>query len=46
VSVPGLGFGSDDNQVTLVSSEIQESYGPAAKIRIAQWLIEKIADHL
>ena len=46
VSVPGLGFGSDDNQVTLVSAEIQESYGPAAKIRVAQWLIEKIADHL
>lgn len=46
VSLPGLGFGSDDNQVTLVSPEAQETFGPASKMRVARWLVQQIADKL
>lgn len=46
VSLPGVGFGSDDNQVTLVSEEGQKAFGPASKLRVAQWLVQQIAGQL
>lgn len=46
VSVPGLGFNSDDNTVTVFWPQGRESIGPDPKAVIAQRLVALIADQL
>ncbi len=46
VSLPGLGFGSDDNQVTLLTQDSRAEFGPTSKKVVAQWLMQQVADHL
>lgn len=46
VSIPGLGFGSDNNQVVLVTKKQEKDYGPAAKTTIADWLVEQISTEI
>ena len=45
VSVPGLGFSSDRNAVTVFWPEGSESIGPESKQSIAARLVALIADH-
>ncbi|TNE94262.1 MAG: bifunctional phosphopantothenoylcysteine decarboxylase/phosphopantothenate--cysteine ligase CoaBC, partial [Gammaproteobacteria bacterium] len=46
VSVPGLGFNSDNNAVTVFWPGGQRSIGPTSKQQIAGSLIELISEHL
>lgn len=46
VSVPGLGFNSDNNAVTVFWPDGQASIGPDSKQQIADRLIALIGDHL
>ncbi|NWN90081.1 bifunctional phosphopantothenoylcysteine decarboxylase/phosphopantothenate--cysteine ligase CoaBC [Marinobacter adhaerens] len=46
VSVPGLGFNSDSNAVTVFWPEGQETLGPDTKTVIATRLVALIGDHL
>lgn len=46
VSVEGLGFGSEENQVTLLSKRDDLAYGPAPKSEVASWLLKQIATYL
>ncbi|MEP5176745.1 phosphopantothenoylcysteine decarboxylase, partial [Marinobacter alexandrii] len=46
VSVPGLGFNSDNNAVTVFWPDGQASIGPDSKQRIADRLMVLIGDHL
>lgn len=46
VSVPGLGFGSDSNQVVLIDENQSLSFGPSTKSQVADWLIQEISNKL
>ncbi|TNE75316.1 MAG: bifunctional phosphopantothenoylcysteine decarboxylase/phosphopantothenate--cysteine ligase CoaBC [Gammaproteobacteria bacterium] len=46
VSVPGLGFNSDNNAVTVFWPGGQRSIGPTSKQQVAGSLIELISEHL
>lgn len=46
VSRSDIGFGSDLNDILLVSPEHSEAFGPASKAQIARWLIEQFATQL
>jgi phosphopantothenoylcysteine decarboxylase/phosphopantothenate--cysteine ligase len=47
VSLPGLGFGSDDNAVTLVWADgAVEALGPAPKVELADKLWDRLVEHL
>lgn len=46
VSVPGLGFNSDDNAVTVFWAGGRESIGPDSKSSLSRQIIELIADQL
>lgn len=46
VSVPGIGFNSDDNRVTLVSASGEVPLPQTSKRLLARQLIEHIAQHL
>lgn len=46
VSVPGLGFNSENNAVTVFWPEGRESFGPDSKQRIAGHLVALISQHL
>jgi phosphopantothenoylcysteine decarboxylase/phosphopantothenate--cysteine ligase len=46
VSVPGIGFNSDDNRVTLVSDTHEVELPQTSKRLLARQLIEQIAQHL
>jgi len=46
VSVPGLGFNSDNNAVTVFWPDGQASIGPDSKQQIAERLVALIGDHL
>jgi phosphopantothenoylcysteine decarboxylase/phosphopantothenate--cysteine ligase len=43
VSRPGLGFGSDENELRLLTSEHEESSGVMSKLGCALWLLERVA---
>lgn len=43
ISQPGIGFNSDENQITYISKDgSQETSKKESKLRIAQWLLEQI----
>ncbi|MBU2953242.1 bifunctional phosphopantothenoylcysteine decarboxylase/phosphopantothenate--cysteine ligase CoaBC [Marinobacter sp. F3R08] len=46
VSVPGLGFNSDDNAVIVFWPDGQASMGPDSKTNIARQLVAMISEHL
>lgn len=46
VSIPGIGFGSDNNQVVLIDESQSRSFGPSPKSQVADWLIEQISNQL
>lgn len=46
VSLPGLGFGSDNNQVTLLVQDSHADFGPASKKTVALWLMQQVASQL
>ena len=46
VSVPGIGFNSDDNRVTLISATREVELPQTSKRLLARQLIEQIAQHL
>lgn len=44
VGVPGSGFGSDDNTLTVYGRELERSLGPAPKTRLADELLDLLAE--
>lgn len=46
VSRSDIGFGSDLNDVVLVSADHSEPFGPASKAQVARWLLEHFASTL
>lgn len=46
VSRTDIGFNSDDNEVTLLGSEIEQTFGPLPKARLARELIQALAQQL
>lgn len=46
VSRPGLGFGSDENELRLMTAEGDESSGVMSKLGCALWLLERVAPQL
>ena len=46
VSRSDIGFGSDLNDILLVSAQRSEAFGPASKAQVARWLIEQFATQL
>lgn len=46
VSRADIGFGSDDNDILLVSPERSEAFGPAGKSQVARFLIDTFAQDL
>ncbi|PTY37539.1 phosphopantothenoylcysteine decarboxylase [Saccharospirillum sp. MSK14-1] len=46
VSRSDIGFGSDLNDILLVSAYGSEPFGPASKAQVARWLIEQFATQL
>lgn len=46
VSRSDIGFGSDLNDILLISPDHSEAFGPASKNQVARWLIEQFSNQL